>query len=427
MAGIAAQDPTPPMEVFVEFLDAIHRKISSREQVVPVLRGSMLMKHWFGDAARPVADLDLEWFPSPDWGGRFASPLEHARLLCGDSVDGHRDSPIVFDTTAPIPSDGVSLWDYDTPGIRCYTGWTWHERRLSGLLQVDLALAGSYDLASVDVETIELPRSWGEPARFLAYTAEMLLAAKLSWILRHLRRDLRRYGADVLVFSGEPKDLFDAHLLLTIEPLRPEAFQDAFLSVAAEDRLDWRQMDILLDVDLPLSEDDWSQGWPSFFARHRTLLQAPPREMLQTVKEGVRSLLGQLRDHLPFLQSISADPIDEVAYQIYADWLEDRLDSRADFVRQFCRFYFHADRSARDSLASTLAAQPGGWLHHLFGGSKRCRDIHRQVANLPSIQGIQDRRVQENLRDTSRSFGTATLDGPVDSVSANPKPWWRFW
>src|SRR5262245_41067939 len=139
MARVAAQDHAPPMEVLVEFLHALERKVSPHDQIVPVLRGSTLMKYCFGDAARPAADIDLEWFQQPDWRSQAGSPVEHARRLCMLALYDHDGSPIDFDPDMPVPSDGVSLWEYDTPGARCYTGWTWADRDLRGVLQVDIA------------------------------------------------------------------------------------------------------------------------------------------------------------------------------------------------------------------------------------------------------------------------------------------------
>jgi uncharacterized protein (TIGR02996 family) len=379
MARAAAQDPVPPTEVLVEFLHALQQTVHPNDRIVPVLRGSTLMRRWFGEAARPAGDIDLEWFQRPGWGGRFASPLEHARGLCMFAVNNHHGGPIDFDPDIPVPSDGVSLWDYDTPGARCYTGWTWTGRNLRGVLQIDIAQAGSCDLAGVAPETIELPRGWGESARLLAYSPEMLLAAKLSWIVRHVRRNTTPEGSHLLTFLGEPKDLFDAHLLLTEGRLRPERFHDAFLAVAMEDKLDWNQVDVLLDQELALPEDDAFPKWTDFFDRHEKLIHQPPAEMLRTVSARLRPLMRDVRQHLPFLRSIQADPIDEVNFLIYADWLEDRADPRADFLRLFCRFFFHEDRPARALVESSLSAQPGGWLYHVFGGPERSRDLRQRI------------------------------------------------
>jgi uncharacterized protein (TIGR02996 family) len=379
MARAAAQDPAPPAEVLVEFLHALEQTVSPYDRVVPVLRGSTLMKRWFGEAARPAADIDLEWFQQPGWGGRFASPVDHARGLCMFAVGDHHGSPIHFDPDIPVPSDGVSLWDYDTPGVRCYTGWTWPDRNLRGVLQIDIAQAGSYDLAGVAPETIELPREWGEPARLLAYSPEMLLAAKLSWIVRHLQRNTTPEGSHLLAFLGEPKDLFDAHLLLTEGRLRPEVFQNAFFPVAMEDKLDRNQMDVLLDPGLALPEDDGFPSWTDFSDQHERLALQSPARMLRTAIECVRPLMGDVRQHLAFLRSIHADPVDEANLLIYADWLEERSDPRADFLRLFCRFFFHEDPRARVMVASSLSAQPGGWLYYVFGGPERSRDLRKRI------------------------------------------------
>ena len=332
MSRTAAQDPAPPIEVLVEFLYALGQTVSPYDRIVPVLRGSTLLRHWFGEAARPAADVDLEWFPQPGWGGRFVSPIEHARGLCMYAVDGHEDFPVRFYPHVPVPADGVSLWEYDTPGARCYTGWTWDDRGLRGVLQIDLAQAGSYDLAGVAPEPVELPRAWGEPARLRAYSPEMLLAAKLSWIVRHVRRDTASEGRPFLSFLGEAKDLFDVHLLLTAGRPRPEVFQNALLAVAAEDRLDWQRMDLLLDPELAPPEGVGVQD------RTRTL---------RTVIERLRPLMGDLRQHLLFLRPIGEDPSDAANLLIYADWLEDRRDPRAEFLRLCCRWFFHEDAAAR--------------------------------------------------------------------------------
>ncbi len=379
MAKVAAPKPAPPLEVLVEFLHGLQETVTPHDRIVPVLRGSTLLKHWFGDAARPAADIDLEWFPRPDWGARFASPVEHARGLCMYAVGDHDGSPIAFDPDIPVPSDGVSLWEYDTPGVRCYTGWTWADRNLRGLLQVDIAQAGSYDLAGVAAEPVEFPRGWGAPVRFLAYAPEMLLAAKLSWIVRHVRRVTTPESPGSLAFLGEPKDLFDAHLLLTRGRLRPEVFQSALLAVVLEDKLDWNQIGALLDQRLALPEDDRFPNWTNFWDRRPEVPHELPAEMWRVVITGLRPLLGDIRDHLPFLRSIEAGPVDEANLLVYADWLEDRGDPRADFLRLLCRFFFHEDRPARIKLASLLSAQPGGWLYYVFGGPGRARVLRKRI------------------------------------------------
>jgi uncharacterized protein (TIGR02996 family) len=379
MAKVVSQDPVPPTDVFVEFLHALQQTVSPFDRVVPVLRGSILMKRWFGEAARPAGDIDLEWFQQPGWEGRFASPIEHGRSLCMFAVGNHHGSPIGFDPDIPVPSDGVSLWDYDTPGLRCYTGWTWNDRNERGVLQIDIALAGSYDLAGVAPETIELPRKWGAPVRMLAYSPELLLAAKLSWIVRHVQLGTTSEGNGILTFLGEPKDLFDAHLLLTESRLRPEVFQNALLAVAMEDKFEWNQLDLLLDPGHSLPGDDRYPNWSEFSNRHASLALRLPTEMLRTAIGRLRPLMGDVRQHLSFLRWIQADPIDEAKLLIYADWLEERGDPRGEFLRLFCMCFFHENHQAGGIVASSLSAQPGGWLYHVFGGTERSRDIRRRI------------------------------------------------
>lgn len=382
MSTNASQDPAPPPEVIAEFLHALQLTIHPHDQTVPVLRGSTLMNRWFGDAARPAADIDLEWFPQTNWAcRRFASPLEQARGLLLFALGDHHGSPINFDPDIPVPSDGVNLalWDYSTPGLRCYTGWTWNDRNLRGVLQIDIAQAGSYDLLGVIPQTIELPRALGEPAQLLSYSPEMLLAAKLSWIVRSVKRATNAEQIDTFAFRGEAKDLFDAHLLLTKGNLRLEVFQNAFFAVAMEDKLDWNQINVLLDNECAMSIDGFS-SFADFFNRYSHLLPKRPSEMMQTLIARLGPLLGDLREHVPFLRSIEADPTNEVCFLIYADWLEDRNDPRYEFLRLFCAFFFHDNKRARTALASMLSAQSGGWLYHVFGGAERSRELRRRIA-----------------------------------------------
>lgn len=380
MARAAASIPAPPFEVLVEFLHALQQLVNDYDGIVPVLRGSTLLKHWFGDEARPAGDIDLEWFPQPGNELRLAGAADRTRILCMYAVSDYNSSPIVFAEDIPVPSDGVSLWDYGTPGFRCYTGWTWTDRNLRGVLQVDLAQAGSYDLRGISTEAIHLTRASGEQTSFLAYTPEMLLAAKLSWIARTWQRDTTAKGSKLGAFTGEPKDFFDAHLLLTKGHLRPEVFQSALLAVAMEDKLTEDQLDILLDPRLALPDGDWFVRGADYFDRSGK--SQSPTEIVETFFAGLRPLAGDVRQHLPFLLAIKADPSDESHLMIYADWLEERGDARGLFVRQFCSFYFRDNREARSILASTLSAQPGGWLYYVFGGPERARDLRRRIEAL---------------------------------------------
>ena len=103
---------------------------------------------------------------------------------------------------------------------RRYTLWVAHElQEAHGRLQIDLAQAGSYDLAAISVEQLELSTQATPSFRFLAYSPEMLLAAKLSWVMRGFQWACRVQVLPPASMEWAPKDLFDAHLLLTMGTL----------------------------------------------------------------------------------------------------------------------------------------------------------------------------------------------------------------
>lgn len=416
MAKQNASHPPPPREVLVEFLHAMQHTVNPYDRIVPVLRGSSLLQHWFGAAARPAGDIDLEWFPEPDRPERFPEALEHARRLCMHSVSNHGYSdqpPLAFDGDVPVPDDGVnlSLWEYDTPGVRCYTGWRWDDRQLSGFLQIDVAQAGSYDLAAISTETVQFPRAWGEPAQVLAYTPEMLLAAKLSWIVRSVQRTTTAQG-EFLDFQGEPKDLFDAQLIVTQGQLRPEVLHNALLAVALEDKLDWNRFDELLDPGLSPPAGAASADWAAFCERYQNLAPQPPAELLQTLTTRLRPLLSELREHLPFLRAIQSEPSNEANLLIYADWLEERADPRADFVRAYSKYQIHRDGSAREPIAARLPELPLPWLYYLCGSPARARDLQHWATSATAVVLSQP--------PSPPALRVGDLQSPA-------RPWWRFW
>src|SRR5262249_5428592 len=75
--------------------------------------------------------------------------------------------------------------------------------------------------------------------------------------------------------------------------------------------------------------------------------------------------------HNGFLRDICANPNDDVARLIYADWLDDQGDSpRADFIRLHCRLEalepFESERvDLEDRAAQLRHAHEGWWLYEL--------------------------------------------------------------
>lgn len=89
--------------------------------------------------------------------------------------------------------------------------------------------------------------------------------------------------------------------------------------------------------------------------------------------------MGDVREHVPFLHSIQTDPVDEASLQIYADWLEEHSDERADFLRLYCQFFFYDSQRVRVPLKSSLGDQHVAWLYYVFGSPERARAIRTRI------------------------------------------------
>ncbi len=376
----ALPNPAPPQQVLVEFLRALQCVLSQHEVITPVLRGSLLLRLWFGELARPAADIDLEWFALRTWrADRFESPLAHARTLClYAACENFSDSSIGFDEDVAVPSGGVSLWEYESPGFRCFTGWEWYERNLRGQLQIDLAVPTVYDLTMISCQELDLSHEQAE-VRLLTYTPEMLLAAKLSWIIRHVLCKPTLDNATRLSFFGEPKDVYDAYLLVTQGQLRPTEFHQAVLAVALEDKLNWQQIETFLEQTPEQLSDQGFIYWQSFAEGFAGRTLGSPAEMLATIIQRVKSLWSDNLTHAPFLQAISQNPSDESNYLIYADWLDDRDDPRALVLKLFCQHEFHPGPLDRSVVAAVQDLEMSAWLAHALAGTARARAFLQRV------------------------------------------------
>jgi uncharacterized protein (TIGR02996 family) len=382
----------PPEAVLLELLHYLSETVDEREPVILILRGSLLLRHWFGQSARPAADIDLECFERVRGhrGNRFESLHDHARGLCCFATEmawRHREAAqyVEFDEVM-APEDGESLWTYGSPGQRYYVGWTWHGgEEQAGRLQIDLAESRSYDLSDISVANAHLVSLDGSLFRFPSYTPEMMLAAKLSWLVRSFRRQPDGSAPE---WKREPKDLFDAHLLLTKADLRAEVIRKSLLAVGAEDELDWNNLQALFDVRWADRSDADFPDWTAFRDQHPRLVTSGPVELLRTIADRLEPLLGDfyLRAEMPFLLAINAEPADELTYLIYSDWLEEHDERRGHFLRQFTRLYFRADElpprqlvRERKLLHKALPGISVHWLLQLFGTSARMGDVLRSI------------------------------------------------
>jgi uncharacterized protein (TIGR02996 family) len=89
---------------------------------------------------------------------------------------------------------------------------------------------------------------------------------------------------------------------------------------------------------------------------------------------------------MPFLLAIKADPVDEVNYVFYADWLEEHSEVRSRLLRLLARFLFSQDElpvpestRTRTLLQVALRETSIAWLHQLFGTAARVQEITQSV------------------------------------------------
>ena len=202
----------------------------------------------------------------------------------------------------------------------------------------------------------------------------------------------------MLEWSGELKDLFDVHLLVTRANLHVDRLESALFAVGAEDKLDWLDLENFLNARMGGMKDADFANWREFAQLHDELIPCGPAQMLETVAERLGPLLAGLREHIPFLRTINAEPADEVAYLVYADWLEERGDLRAHLLRLYIKSAFHEAEGnwlrrmvtnvfypqedlspTRQALIAAMRTAPGPWLYQVFGGADRCRQIRRRI------------------------------------------------
>lgn len=171
-----------------------------------VLRGGMLLRHWFRPTPRPALDLDL---------------VAHAPLAVTDVM---RFLPMFADTVA----DGVT---FDVEGIAVEGIWLQSDH--PGIrMHVSGAYAGGEDDIQVDVTggptprpaavMSELPMSTGTLVRLWTCRPESIVGQKLQ-ALWHLGR-----------LGWRPKDLDDLRLLLDRMPMGDAALREAISAAFAE-------------------------------------------------------------------------------------------------------------------------------------------------------------------------------------------------
>lgn len=202
-----------------------------------VLRGSTLLKSWFGERAREPGDLD--WVAIPQ------------TLPSSDLIDGLFGmlrkqiwrTPRVgeVEVSAPV-AQADTLWPYSAvPGCRQVFPWRTDDG-LTGVVQLDIAFREPL-LAKPFPFTYHT--SQGTPLRLLAATPAQSLAWKLLW----LHTDTPAQG----------KDLYDAVLLAETFPLDAELLVATLNTKPERERFCWES--IL----------EWEIDWLSFLSEHPNL------------------------------------------------------------------------------------------------------------------------------------------------------------
>ncbi|OKI20623.1 nucleotidyl transferase AbiEii/AbiGii toxin family protein [Streptomyces sp. CB03911] len=185
-----------------------------------VLRGSVLLRTWFGDAAREPGDLDFvvvpqTWRIEEERTTAMLDGIAHAAATAA----GRDPGPVGFDTAAAVSED---IWTYDrVPGRRLVLPWT-AEGLPGGVVQLDFVFN---ERLAVPPEPVLLPRLSGGPGEALlnAATAELSLAWKIMWL--------------VCDMYPQGKDLYDAVLLAEHCELRYQVLRDAFVDGDPEEAL----------------------------------------------------------------------------------------------------------------------------------------------------------------------------------------------
>ncbi|MEV6653847.1 nucleotidyl transferase AbiEii/AbiGii toxin family protein [Streptomyces sp. NPDC051219] len=175
-----------------------------------VLRGSVLLADWFGEAAREPGDLDFVVTPA-DW---HIGQGRTERMLDGIATAAQRTAERLGTGLSVSASGAVSedIWAYDrVPGRRMVLPWS-----APGLP------AGQVQLDFVFNERLPLDPGPTEVAGavLLAATPELSLAWKVMWLVS----DMHPQG----------KDLYDAVLLAERYPLRYQLLDEVFRLVEAD-------------------------------------------------------------------------------------------------------------------------------------------------------------------------------------------------
>lgn len=185
-----------------------------------VLRGSVLLKAWYGEAAREPGDLDFvvvphSWQLEDERTDRMLDGIARA----ADLRSRRTARPVRIDSRGAVSDE---IWTYDrVPGRRLVIPWTPGENGVPpGTVQLDFVFNEPLPApaALTSIPRYAGPDGSGEgtepPIRLHAATPELSLAWKILWLITDMH--------------PEGKDLYDAVLLAESTELRFELLRQVF-------------------------------------------------------------------------------------------------------------------------------------------------------------------------------------------------------
>ncbi|WP_329328892.1 nucleotidyl transferase AbiEii/AbiGii toxin family protein [Streptomyces luteogriseus] len=230
-----------------------------------VLRGSVLMSVWFGEAAREPGDLDFvvvphTWRIDDGRTDRMLAGIAEAAQALADA----RGREVGISARGAVVED---IWTYErVPGRRMLLPWG-----ASGLpgghVQLDFVFN---ERLPEEPEPVELPGG----AIVQAATPELSLAWKLMWVIN----DMHAQG----------KDLYDAVLLAERHPLRRALLHEVF-RLSGEWPYPYREEILLQDVVEAVGYVEWNHfvtEYPQFRDDERAFAERLVRAVTPTF-EGI--------------------------------------------------------------------------------------------------------------------------------------------
>ncbi|WP_432118959.1 nucleotidyl transferase AbiEii/AbiGii toxin family protein [Streptomyces sp. bgisy032] len=230
-----------------------------------VLRGSVLMSVWFGQAAREPGDLDFVVVPHT-WrmeDGRTDRMLTGIAEAAQELADA-RGRKVGISARGAVVED---IWTYErVPGRRMVLPWG-APGLPGGHVQLDFVFN---ERLPEEPEPVELP----DGAVVQAATAELSLAWKLMWLIN----DAHAQG----------KDLYDAVLLAERYPLRRELLHEVF-RLSGEWPCQYREEILLQDVVEAVGYVEWNHfvtEYPQFRDDEREFAERLVRAVTPAFGEG---------------------------------------------------------------------------------------------------------------------------------------------